>query len=316
MIPAVKYGGTERVVWGLGKALSRMGHGVYYLARKGAYSPFAKAMYAYDPAKDLDDQIPDFIDVVHLHFFRKPLKKPYVYTLHGNCGDERTLDKNTVFISKNHADRHHGNVFVYNGLDWDEYDRPGRDARREYLHFLGNAAWKVKNVKGAIEIARQAGEKLYVLGGCRLNLKMGIRFYPDLHVRFKGMVDNRKKSRYLQSSGGLLFPVLWHEPFGLAIIESLYFGCPVFGTPYGSLPELVTKETGFLSNSKSELAKAIKASDYNRQYCHDYAVSEFCSSVMAGRYVSLYEKVLNGESLHLSHPYSQKNNETLLTMAD
>ena len=39
----------------------------------------------------------------------------------------------------------------------------------------------------------------------------------------------------------------WHEPFGIALIEALYFGCPVFGTPYGSLPEIVEEGVqGFL----------------------------------------------------------------------
>ena len=46
-------------------------------------------------------------------------------------------------------------------------------------------------------------------------------------------------SSLLNASRGLIFPVRWHEPFGLAVIESLYFGCPVFATPYGALPELV-----------------------------------------------------------------------------
>ncbi len=62
----------------------------------------------------------------------------------------------------------------------------------------------------------------------------------------------------LNQSKGLIFPVLWHEPFGLAITESLFYGCPIFGTPYGALPEIVQSEYGFLSNDSKELINAIK----------------------------------------------------------
>ena len=40
-------------------------------------------------------------------------------------------------------------------------------------------------------------------------------------------LTSSEKGEILNSSKGLVFPVLWHEPFGLAIIESLYYGCPV-----------------------------------------------------------------------------------------
>lgn len=310
IIPALKYGGTERVVWDLGKSLAEMGHKVFYLVGKGSHCPFAEKMYVYDPAKELDEQIPPFIDVVHSHLFGDEIRKPHIVTLHGNAIQAQPFDLNTVFISANHAKRFNGSVYVHNGLDWDSYAAPELAAKRAYFHFLGRAAWKVKNLAGAIRITREAGEKLYVLGGYRINLKMGIRITFDTHVRFKGMVDNEAKSHYLNHSKGLLFPVLWHEPFGLAIIESLYFGCPVFGTTYGSLPELVHSDVGYLSNSDDELAEALKsASSYNRNTCHEYARTQFSSLRMAKNYVALYEKVVGGETLHQPHRLALTNEE-------
>jgi len=35
VIPALKYGGTERVMWYLGKELALMGHSVHFLAAEG-----------------------------------------------------------------------------------------------------------------------------------------------------------------------------------------------------------------------------------------------------------------------------------------
>ena len=302
-IPATRYGGTERVIWGLGKRLSDMGHAVTFLVAQGSSCPFARVI-EWDKSKDINSLIPEDIDVVHLNQQANfPLHKPYISTFHGNVNHPFTFDKNTVFISKNQAARFHGDIVVYNGLDWDVYDKPLLDNQRKYFHFLGDASWKVKNVKGAIELTRKAKETLYVLGGTRLNLNMGFRFTPDLHVRFKGMVDDRKKKQYLQESKGLIFPVLWHEPFGLAIIESMFFGCPVFGSAYGSLPELITAETGISSNNMNTLVDGIKdAERFSKKICHQYAADNFNATVMANNYLALYQKVLNGESIHTTNP--------------
>lgn len=305
-IPAIKYGGTERVIWGLGKALAEMGHSVSYMVAAGSACPFAREMLVYDPTKRFDIQVPDYIDVIHFNWVPPDMEitKPYIITLHGNINHACTMDLNTVFISADHARRHHGEVYVYNGLDWDNYSAPALDnIQRRYFHFLADASWKVKNVKGAIKITRQAHEKLEVLGGDRLNFNMGFRFTPDLHVRFRGRVDDVEKAKYVKASKGLIFPVLWHEPFGLAVIESLYLGCPVFATPYGSLTELVKKEVGFTSSSSSALSAALKdAGSYDRNTCHQYAADQFNARTMALNYLDKYEKVANGRPLHSKAP--------------
>lgn len=301
-IPAAKYGGTERVIWWLGKELNYLGHDVTYLVGAGSSCPFAKVL-VYDPAVDINLQVPDDIDVVHFHFqVNNFTKKPYLINVHNNPAYGHVLDKNSVFVSDNHASRHGSSVFVHHGLDPDDYPKPDLSAKRVHTHFLAKAAWKVKNVKGAIDVATQSGNKLIVLGGNRLNLKMGLRFTPNLNVRFKGMVDNEQKAAVLNSSKALLFPVLWNEPFGLAIIESLYFGCPVFGTPYGSLPELVTSEVGLLSNFSHILANGLANTRFNNQHCHDYAMEYFTVQKMAQRYLALYQEVLNGKSLNADNP--------------
>ena len=79
---------------------------------------------------------------------------------------------------------------------------------------------------------------------------MGLRFTLSQRIRFHGMVAGERKSALLRQSSGLIFPVVWHEPFGLAVVESLYMGAPVFATPYGALPEIVTPAiTAFTSSS-------------------------------------------------------------------
>lgn len=305
-IPAHKYGGTERIVWWLGKELVKKGHRVSFLVAEGSSCDFAKVI-PYDFSKTVEDQTPEDVDFVHFFYgFDETHTKPSIHTLEGNYGYGHKLPMNTVFVSKNHAERYGSTVFVHNGLDFSDYGDPGLGNERKYYHFLAKAAWRVKNVRGAIEIVNKAKEKLMVLGGTRVNLKMGLRITPYLNIKFKGMIGGEEKNEALRHSKGLLFPVLWHEPFGIAITESLYFGCPVFGTPYGSLPELVPAEVGFLSTSKAELTEKIKNNQFSPEVCHKYVLQNFSSELMTDRYLKLYQEVLDGKTLNTTAPTLQE----------
>ncbi|WP_378183870.1 glycosyltransferase [Aquimarina sp. SS2-1] len=305
IIPAINYGGIERVIWGLGKELNKLGHEVVYLVRPGSRCDFAEVL-ALNPDQDLNSQIPDDIDIAH--FSHTPLyevNKPFIVTIHTNPPKAEILDINTVFISKNHANRFGSSTFVYNGLDWDDYTDPDLDQERTYLHFLGKAAWKVKNVFGAAKIALESKNNLHILGGERWNFrnfKRGLKYVLNPKIIFRGMVNNETKMEILKYSKGLLFPVKWHEPFGLAIIESLYAGCAVFGTKNGSLPELITPEVGFTGTGSDEIAEAIREFDYNPKRCHEYAVKYFNSKVMTTSYLKLYDKVISGETINKEVP--------------
>ncbi len=302
VIPAVNYGGTERVIWWLGKALNDLGHQVVYLCGAGSSCPFAEVL-PLDLSRSLDDQIPQDADIVHLHGdYDRPRNFPFLLTVHGNV-DDVVYPVNTVFVSEDHAQRHGSSAFVYNGLDFEDYGLPDLHQKDDYFHFLGKAAWRVKNVKGAIRVAEKSGNKLIVVGGTRLNLKMGFRFTMNPRIRFRGMLGGEAKNAVLRKSRGLVFPVRWFEPFGLALIESMYYGCPVFGTPYGSLPELVPPQVGLLSASADELAYGLKhASDYSPEICHEYVRDNFSSRNMALKYISYYERVIHGESINSGLP--------------
>jgi len=301
-IPAILYGGIERIIWWLGKELNKQGHNVTYLVNKGSVCPFGRVIFR-DNSVSLESQVPEEIDIVHFHYLITGFnKRPYIVTIHGNS-NQAEFPINSVFVSKDHAKRYNAEAYVYNGIDPEEYGLPDFNIKRKYFHFLGKAAWRIKNVKGAINVASAANEKLVVIGGSRLNIKMGFRFTPNLNVSFKGMLGGEKKNAYIRASMGLIFPVKWHEPFGIALIESLYFGCPVFGTPYGSLPEIVTEEMGVLSNSASVLADALKtAGDFDRKKCYQHVCDLFLSDSMANQYIKPYEKVLSGLDLNSGTP--------------
>ncbi|QHI99038.1 glycosyltransferase [Xylophilus rhododendri] len=303
-VPVFAYGGTERVMWDLARRLSTLGHRVRFLVPAGSHCDFAEVI-ALDPAGDWRAQVPADTDVVHLQFQPEGGLLPDVpclVTEHGNPAPGVPLQRNTVFISADHAARHGSTVFVRNGLDWSAYGVVDFDRPRPGFHFLGKASWRVKNVQGAIDVTGDAGVRLDVLGGVRFNFKRGIRLTFTPRVHFHGMVGGERKMGLLNASRGLVFPVLWHEPFGLAVIESLYFGCPVFGTPYGALPELVPGDCGVLSTSRAELAEAVRGRSFDARACHALAVREFGADTMAPGYLRLYEKITAGECLHAEPP--------------
>lgn len=312
-IPVFAYGGTERVIWDLGRALTQQGHKVSYLVPAGSSCPFADVI-CIDPERSLEEQIPDTVDLVHFQFkpeFPDRIGKPWLMTQHGNSQVGEALPLNTVFVSQNHAQRHGSQSYVLNGLDWSEYGPANLQDPSAYLHFLGKAAWRVKNVKGAIGVALKTSLPLKVLGGNRLNIKRGFRFTLSPRVHFYGMVGGEQKMQLLRHSSGLVFPVRWHEPFGLAVIESMYFGAPVFATPYGALPELVDDKNGVLDCSAAELAYAIKHHSPQRAYNHQKASELFNSQRMAHDYMKCYESVMNGQQLNSSCPVMPESAHSL-----
>ena len=116
------------------------------------------------------------------------------------------------------------------------------------------------------------------------------------------MVGGETKFALLNGSSALIFPVRWHEPFGLAVIESLYFGCAVFGTPYGALPEIVPDDCGTLATSTHALAQALMTKNINPRACHARAVDLFNVQKMCGGYLMKYEAVSSGEKLNRNSP--------------
>lgn len=311
VIPVNHYGGTERVIWTLGKELTDLGHSVTYLVKKGSSCDFASVIQ-FDEEIPLVKQIPLGTEVVHFNFLPDPpedVKVPYIITMHDNANAAFVFDKNTVFLSKDHAERHGAESYVHCGLDWSQYSKPNVNRYSNSFHFLGSTNLGVDNLKGAIDIIKKVKqENLNVLGARRFServLKLGPSYMFSRKVNYRGRVNGVEKETYLNQSRGLISPVLWHEPFGLSIIESLFYGCPVFGTPYGALKEIIIPEAGFLSITKEEIAEAILNNPYNPNWCHEYAVENFNSKKMALGYLEKYDRVLKGETLNKTNPRLQ-----------
>lgn len=302
-VPPETYGGADRAAGWLVTDLARRGHAVTLIAAAGSRNPLADVR-VYDPAVPVEAQLPEGTDLAHFFFTPPgPVPVPCLAWIQGNPAPDAPLHPNTVFVSRKHAGRYGAEAFVYNGIDPADYGPVDWARPRRYLHFLAKAAWKVKNLTGAMQVARRAGQRLVVMGGTRLSFAMGFRLTLDPRIRFAGMVGGEAKNRLLNGSRALVFPVRWHEPFGIAVIESLYFGCPVLATPYGSLPELVPPEVGVLSASASALAEAARdLGRFDPRRCHQWVMDRFTAPRVTEAFLPLYDKILNGIPLNRAVP--------------
>jgi glycosyltransferase involved in cell wall biosynthesis len=292
-LPVRGYGGTQRVVIWLARGLSELGHQVTLLAPPGSQVPEA-TLVELDPAQlgrpgfDLARLLPGSVDLLHAH---APLASapahPHVFTLHGNRGAGRNLPPNTIFVSADHARRHGGTAFVYNGVDPSEFVFSA--GKGDFDLFLGRLH-SVKGYRWAIQGARRANRRLVVAGGWRPTLRRGLRFV--------GSVDGSRKAELLADAACLWMPALWDEPFGLTLVEAMMSGTPVLGTRRGALPEIVTSEVGALGDTLDDLVRLRPAIEHcEPQACRAHAERWFSHTVMAEEYVRMYRHYLATNAL-------------------
>jgi glycosyltransferase involved in cell wall biosynthesis len=288
LLPVRGYGGTQRVVVWLARGLAELGHRVTLLALRGSRVPEAHVVELDPKIPDLGSFIPRSADILHAHtpLSRAP-RHPHVFTLHGNLRAGATAPHSTIFLSADHARRHGGTAFVYNGIDPAEYIfRPDKQG---YDLFLGRLH-SVKGYRWAIEGAQRSGKRLIVAGGWRPSLR------PSL--RYAGSVDGQRKAALLARADCLWMPALWDEPFGLTLIEAMMSGTPVLGTRRGALPEIVSPQVGALGDTLDELVE-LRASVAERrpEHCRERAERWFGHRRMAQEYVRVYQYYLATGSL-------------------
>lgn len=297
--PVQGYGGTERVCQWLMKAQAEMGHEVHVLCRPGSRLPFVRTIEIPEKIENADPFLPAGVDVVQM--YQNPnfsISAPLLVNIGGNGQAGERFHPNTVFVSRNHAERHGWSEFVHNGIDPAEY--PLQKQKGERLLFLAKASWRVKNLPGAVRLARATGMELDVAGGRASCWHRGVHSH--------GMVDGEAKLKLLQNARALLFPVIWEEPFGLVSIEAMACGTPVIATPRGALPEIVTPESGVLADSFEKLAHGILRADrFSPEACRARVESAFTHRHMASKYEEYYKKVIRDGKLREGFPQAATN---------
>jgi glycosyltransferase involved in cell wall biosynthesis len=333
-VPPKFYGGTERIVAYLTDALVAMGHQVTLFA-SGDSSTRASLEPAWPQALRLDPTIRDHIalliamletvarragefDVVHLHcdyLGYAALRRagvPFLATLHGRLDLPELKPLYSVFsdvpvVSISDAQR--GPLPEARYIATVPHGLPeglllAGSGAGGYLAFLGRISPE-KAPDRAIRIAARAGMKLKIAAKVdRVDQEYFKQEIEPLltqpHVEFIGEIAEHQKAEFLGNAAGLLFPIAWREPFGLAMIEAMACGTPVVAMRNGSVPEVVDEGvTGFITASEDEAATAaVRLPELDRVRIRKVFEKRFTAQRMAEDYVSLYQRLI-GESHRL-----------------
>jgi len=324
-VPPTSYGGIELMCHVLIEGLVDRGHDITLIAvgeartRARFIQTFAEPQQE-ATANDAETEIIHAalaasalagvdVDVVHDHTRAGPLtaasrRVPTIVTVHaalsGPDSHAEWLEAVARWIcpvaisEAQRRDAPHLNwaATVHHGIPVDDY--PFRAVKEDYVVYLGRLS-PHKGAHLAIDAARAAGRRIVIAGGATapseaeyLDREVRPRLGPG--VEWIGEVGPPEKKRLLAGAACLLCPVLWHEPFGLAVIEAMACGTPVVCLRAGALPELVTdRETGVVCDSPSELAAAIEEAAHLEPWrCRDRVRRNFSTSRMVRGYESLY----------------------------
>lgn len=331
-VPPKLYGGTERIVAYLTDELVAMGHEVSLFA-SGDSVTTAHLEAAYPQALRLDPTIRDHVaplvamlervaqrarefDVIHLHcdYLAYPVLArsgvPFLATLHGRLDlpelklvYEAFADLPVVSISNSQREplpEARYVATVYHGLP-EQLLFPG-DGAGGYLAFLGRISPE-KAPDRAIRIAARAGMKLKI--AAKIDQVDREYFAAEIepllaqpHVEFVGEIAEHEKSEFLGKAAGLLFPIAWREPFGLAMIEAMACGTPVIALRNGSVPEVVDDGvTGFIVDDEGTAARAAEElHQLDRALVRTVFERRFTSRRMAEDYTRIYRELISAQA--------------------
>jgi glycosyltransferase involved in cell wall biosynthesis len=338
-IPPKKYGGIEWIVYNLCEGLTKLGHKVTLFATGDSKVP-CKLVATY-PRSLIEDKISwydhtynllnlseafkrasDF-DIIHTHidlwelYFPKLVKTPVVHTIHNPLYSTQRRDsrlfifekfKNNNFVTISNAQKRLSRVklnatTIYNGIRIEEFKFNPKPEE----HFIWCARIdKYKGIENAILAAKRANVKLILAG--RLDpvrkeyFKKKIKPYLGREIKYIGEYSREEKSDFFGKAKALLYPIEWHEPFGLNIIESQACGTPAIAFDKGSAKEVIKNgKTGYVIPFKDRrgkinidgLVKAIKNIDkIKREDCRRWVEENFTAEIMVRNYEKLYYRLL------------------------
>lgn len=323
-VPPGAYGGTETVLDTLACGLKAAGHDVLLcttgdslcdvertwvfekavgVGNGGAVSEIRHVIHSYQHAFDAD--------IIHDHTLVGPIyaashpELAMVTTNHGPfdkdlIGFYRAIAPRVPIIAiSHHQARTAGTIpiaaTIHHGVDVDKF--PIGTGSGGYVAFLGRMH-PGKGVDIAARVAREAGYPLRIAG--KMSEPAEIAYFeakvrPLLggNIDYVGELNYAEKVELLGNATCLLNPIVWPEPFGMVMIESLACGTPVVTTHHGAAPEIVEDGVaGFLCSDEVQLAHALtRISSIDRSKCRALVAEKFSSKMMVDRHVELYQSV-------------------------
>ena len=329
-VPPRGYGGTERVVSYLTEALVAERHEVTLFGtgdsitraqlvpvvarsiRLAAQRP--EWLMWHTVMLDRVFEMADGFDVIHFHtdFLHYPMARhcrtPSLTTMHGRLDlpdlaalHRHFADQPLVSISDSQRrlmpDANWAGT-VHHGLPKDLYRF--RSKPDDYFVFIGRISPE-KRVDRAIEIAIACDTPLRI--AAKVDPADEVYFERQIRCRldhplveFIGEIGESMKGDFIGRARAMLFPIDWPEPFGIAMIEALACGTPVIAYDCGSVSEVMEHGvSGYIVRDQDEaIAAARRVGDIDRARCRRVFEERFTAERMAGRYLDVYRKLIDG----------------------
>lgn len=302
--PSPDHGGAPQLVASLAKAQRQSGNDVLVVTSGSAEG---SDVSHFDLSQLAANQLVAMArrygaDVVHFHAFADTLQPaftahgiPTVCHVHGDHYGKQLGIDNAIYVSRAHAERHGGEVFVHNGLDLNEQVFVSEPD--DYLVFLGKVRRSKKGADTAVSVARATQQRLWLIGGRKLSIPS--TWLPiNRYVRAAGVLKGPEKNNLLAGAKALLFPIRWDEPFGLVLIEAMASGVPVIAFDRGAVSEVICHgESGFIVDNFVDMCRAVEQlPTIDRQACRRHVAEHFSIASTVSRLNDCYSRAIAGET--------------------
>lgn len=189
---------------------------------------------------------------------------------------------------------------IYNGIDLSEFKPDPKIKKTDYV-FLGRL-YQEKGYFLLPEIAKRAKIKIKFAGYIPKDLekekeKKVWQKYIEPAIKeglleYVGEIDHKKVPEFLNRAKLFINPLLYEEPFGLVMAESLACGTPVISFTRGGAKEILEDgKSGFLVDKLDDLIARIKDIDKIDQADCVERAKIFSLKRMAENYEKLYSRI-------------------------
>lgn len=196
---------------------------------------------------------------------------------------------------------------------FDPDDYPFVKNKSDYYVYIGRIIWG-KGVSLAIDLTRELGAKLIVIGGGDIRTVLSPEYNNSLdHVTQTGVLSKKDKVKYISNARGLIYHSLYVEPFGHAPIEAMMCGTPVITSDFGAFTETnIHGLTGYRTNTFNEMYWAAKHLDkLDPVKIREYAVQNYGLENIKIKFQEHFRK-LHGLRTGEGWYYLDKNNPVFL----